>query len=127
MTDSRIGPMPERISLNLVDSSPIMIATPTSPRDAHTQASLAARPSGLLRPRPRTVVADRRAETASAVRESARESLSGSVWGSFVSEWVGIERLATSAGVKTRSVETPTHVQKCTFISSDAPITMSED
>jgi hypothetical protein len=72
VTDSRIGPMPERISLNLVDSSPIMIATPTSPRDAHTQASLAARPSGLLRPRPRTVVADRRAETASAVRESAR-------------------------------------------------------
>lgn len=39
-----------------------------------------------------------------AVRESVRESLWGSAWGSFVSERVGIGRLATSAGVRTRSV-----------------------
>jgi hypothetical protein len=103
--------MPEHMSLTLVDSSPITLAMPTSPRDAHTQASPAARHSELLWPRPRAVGADRRAETARAVRESVRESLWGSVWGSFVSERVGIERLATSAGVKARSVETPTHVQ----------------
>jgi hypothetical protein len=47
--------MPERMSLTRVDSSPITLATPTSPRDAHTQASLAARHSGLLWPRPRAV------------------------------------------------------------------------
>jgi hypothetical protein len=115
--------MPERMSLTLVDSSPITIAMPTPPRDAHSQASLASWHSPLPWPRPRTIGPARRAETARAVRESFRESLWGSVWGSFVSERVGIERLATSAGVKTRSVETPTHVQKCTFISSDAPIT----
>jgi hypothetical protein len=38
VTASRIGPMPERMSLNLIDSSPITIAVPTSPRDAHSQA-----------------------------------------------------------------------------------------
>ncbi len=119
--------MPERISLTLVDSSPITLAMPTSPRDAYTQVSLAARHSVLLWPRPRAVGADRRAETARAVRESVRESLWGSVRDSFVSERVGIERLATSARVKTRSVETPTHVQKRTFLSSDAPITMCEE
>jgi hypothetical protein len=121
------GPMPEHMSLNLMGSLPITIAGPTPPRDAHSQASLASQHSPLPWPRPRTVGPARRAETARAVRESFRESLWGSVSGSFVSEWVGIERLATSAGVKTRSVETPTHVQKCTFITSDAPITMSED
>jgi hypothetical protein len=126
VTAPTIGPMPERMNLNLIDSSPITIAVPTSPRDAHSQASLTFRHSGLLMPRPRTVGTARRAETARAVRESVRESLWASVWGSFVSERVGIERLATSAGVRTRSVETPTHVQKCTFLSSDAPITMSE-
>lgn len=119
--------MPEHMSLNLMRSLPITIAGPTPPRDAHSQASLASRHSPLPWPRPRTVGAARRPETARAVRESVRESLWASVWGSFVSERVGIERLATSAGVKTRSVETPTHVQKGTFLSSDAPITMSED
>ena len=99
-------------------SLPITIAGPAPPRDAHSQASLASRHSRLPWPRPRTVGAARRAETARAVRESVRESLWGSVYGSFVSEWVGIERLATSAEVKTRSVETPTHVQKCTFLPS---------
>jgi hypothetical protein len=119
--------MPERRSCNLRDSCQSSIAVPTSPRDAHSQSLLGARHSRLPWPRPRTVGKARRAETARAVRESVRESLWASVWGSFVSERAGIERLATSAGVKTRSVETPTHVQKCTFLPSDAPITMSED
>jgi len=119
--------MPERMRLNLIGSLPITFAVPTSPRDAHFQASLAARHSRLPRRRPPAVGADRRAATARAVRESVCKSGWGSVWGSFVSEWVGIELLATSAGVKTRSVETPTHVQECTFLPSDAPITMSEE
>jgi hypothetical protein len=47
--------MPERMSLNLIDSSPITIAGPTPPRDAHSQASLASRHSPLPWPRPQTV------------------------------------------------------------------------
>ena len=119
--------MPERRSLNVMGSLPITIAGPAPPRDAHTQASLAGAALGA----PLAAATDRRdcqaRRDGAAVRESVRESLWGSVWGSFVSERVGIERLATSAGVKTRSVETPTHVQKCTFLPSDAPITMRED
>jgi hypothetical protein len=68
--------MPERMSLNLMGSLPITIAVPTSPRDAHSQALLAARHSGLLLPRPRTVWADRRAERrrVQSVNQSANQA-----------------------------------------------------
>ena len=118
--------MPERMSLTLVDPSPTTIAMPTlrvmrTPRPASLRGTRGSSGRG------HGPSADRRAQTARAIRESVRESLWGSVWDSFVSERVGIERLATSAGVKTRSVETPTHVQKRTFLSSDAPITVCEE
>jgi len=75
VTASRIGPMPERMSLTLVDSSPITIAGPTPPRDAHSQASLASRHSPLPWPRPRTVGPARRARRrVQSVNQSANHS-----------------------------------------------------
>jgi hypothetical protein len=76
VTASTIGPMREHMSLNLIDSSPITIAVPTSPRDAQSQASLASRHPGLLLPRPWTVGPARRAERrrVQSVNQSANHS-----------------------------------------------------